>query len=229
MNTGNSIKMWKEDDRPREKMLLKGKSALSDVELLAILIGSGTQGNNAIEMGRILMNKFQNDLNKLAGASVSDLRKINGIGTAKAVTIVSALELSRRREKTEAREQTIIRSSEDVYNLMKPFLLDLKSEEFWVILLNRRNAVIKTSKISAGGMTGTVVDPRLVFRGALEEYACSMILVHNHPSGNNKPSEEDIRLTRSMKSAGEFLEIQVLDHVIFCNGSYFSFADEGMM
>lgn len=229
MNTGNSIKMWKEDDRPREKMLLKGKSALSDVELLAILIGSGTQGNNAIEMGRILMNKFQNDLNKLAGASVSDLRKINGIGTAKAVTIVSALELSRRREKTEAREQTIIRSSEDVYNLMKPFLLDLKSEEFWVILLNRRNAVIKTSKISAGGMTGTVVDPRLVFRGALEEYACSMILVHNHPSGNTKPSEEDIRLTRSMKSAGEFLEIQVLDHVIFCNGSYFSFADEGMM
>ena len=224
-----SIKQWKEDDRPREKLMLKGKSSLSDVELLALLIGSGTKANSAIDIARHIMESNENQLDKLAGRTVNDLCRFRGIGRAKAVLIVSALELGRRRGTNKLPRQVIIRSSSDVHQLMKVEMMDLKSEEFWVILLNRRNGVIRKVKISSGGLTGTVVDPRIIFKQAIEEYATSIILVHNHPSGNIKPSNEDIRLTRSMKEAGEFLEIQVLDHVIFSNASYFSFADEGMM
>ena len=224
-----SIKQWKEDDRPREKLSLKGKASLSVVELLAVLIGSGTKRYSAIDIARQIMETNDNSVSKLAGRSVSDLCRFPGIGITKATTIVCALELNRRRLLSGEKPQDIIRSSGDVHEMMKVDLLDLKLEEFWVILLNRRNGVIKKVKISSGGLTGTVVDPRLIFKQAIEEYACSMILVHNHPSGNIKPSNEDIRLTRSMKEAGEFLEIQVLDHVIFSNASYFSFADEGMM
>ena len=228
-NNRLSIKQWKEDDRPREKLLLKGRSSLTDVELLAILIGSGTRDQSAVELARQLMQLNENKLDVLAKRGVKELCRVKGIGTARAINIISAMELSRRRSFSDLARQDVIRSSEDVYTLMKPEMLDLKAEQFWVILLNRRNGVLRKLPVSSGGITGTVVDPRIIFKEALDHYACSLILVHNHPSGNIKPSNEDISLTRSLKKAGEVIEIQVLDHIIFSNSRYFSFADEGMM
>jgi len=221
------INQWAEDDRPREKLSLKGKAALSDAELLAILLGSGTVSVSAVDLAKQILASANNNLHELAKLSLKDLMKFKGIGDAKAITIVSALELGRRRKSSEPQKRTKITASTDVYEIMSPYLLDARREEFWVLLLNRANEVIRTEKISEGGVSGTVADPKLIFKAALDHLASSLILVHNHPSGNLKPSQADLQMTQKMKEAGKFLEIPVLDHVIFTDNGFYSFVDEG--
>lgn len=224
------ISLLAEEDRPREKLLLKGKSSLSDAELLAILLGSGTRSLSAIDLARHVLGHVNHDLSALAKMNVSDLKKFKGIGEAKAITIVSALELGRRRKLiTEQPKRIKINSSSDIWNLMKADLLDESVEHFYVILLNRSNHVIKKQMISQGGTSGTVADPKLIFKHALDNLASAIVLVHNHPSGNLKPSEQDRRLTQRLKEVGRNLEVPVLDHIIFTDVAYFSFADEGLL
>jgi DNA repair protein RadC len=223
------IPQWAEEDRPREKLLLKGRSALSDAELLAVLLGTGVRSMSAVDVAKHLLQSVNFDLNELARCSVHDLIKFKGIGQAKAITIVSALELGKRRKDANSITKPRITSSGDVFDLMHPELQDLPHEEFWVIIMNRANRVIRKWKISSGGISGTVADPRLIFKTALDLYASSIILVHNHPSGAIKPSQADISLTRKLKQAGELLEIPVLDHIIYGEKEYFSFADEGLL
>lgn len=225
--TSLKISQWAEEDRPREKLLLKGKSVLSDAELIGILLGSGTVSLSAVEVGKLLLKEVDNDLNQLAKLSVKDLQKVKGVGVAKAITIVSAMELGRRRKEAGSLVRNKISCSQDVYNIMTPNLLDLDHEQFWVVLLNRANVVIKKVSISQGGVSGTIADPKLIFKTAIENLASAIILIHNHPSGNLKPSEADVALTRKIKSAGSLLEVPVLDHIIFTNNGYYSFADEG--
>ncbi|QSE97396.1 RadC family protein [Fulvivirga lutea] len=227
--TNLGIKNWAEEDRPREKLLLKGKASLSEAELIAILLGSGTKTLSAVDLAKQILAAHGNNLNELARLSVKELTKFKGIGEAKAISIVAALELGRRRNDSEVIRKPKITSSKDVFEIMKADLLDLQHEEFWVLLLNRSNLIIKKQLISSGGVSGTVADPKLIFKSALEELASGLILIHNHPSSNLKPSQQDINLTKKMVDAGRLLEIPVLDHVIFTNESYFSFADEGMM
>ena len=227
-NNRLSIKQWAEEDRPREKLVLKGKAALSNAELLGILIGSGTKSLTAIDIAKQILVDNDNDLNKVARLGVQALKKYSGIGDAKAINIVSALELGRRRPEQQNNTYKIL-SSADAYELMQAELKDLSHEEFWIILLNRANVVIKKHAISNGGVSGTVADPKIIFKVALDHLASSVILVHNHPSGNLKPSEADKRLTKQLASAGSLLDIAVLDHLIFTDSSYFSFADEQMM
>lgn len=224
-----NIKSWAEEDRPREKLLLKGKASLSEAELIGILIGSGTASLSAVDLAKQILNASENNLNSLAKLSVKDLTKFRGIGEAKAISIVAALELGRRRKNQEIIKNPKIGSSQDVYEYLRGDLLDLQHEEFWVLLLSRSNEIIKKKLISSGGVSGTVADPKLIFKSALEELASAIILVHNHPSGNLKPSSQDMSLTKKMKEAGLVLEIPVLDHLIFTNESYFSFADEGIL
>ncbi len=224
-----SIKQWSEEDRPREKLLLKGKSTLSDAELIAILIGSGTKTLSAVELAKQVLSSSQHNLNELAKLSVKDLLQFKGIGTAKAISIVSALELGRRRKGTDGIKNPKINSSQDVYEVFKSDLLDQPHEEFWLLLLKRNNEIIRKVQISKGGVSGTVVDPKIIFKYALDQLASSIILIHNHPSGNKKPSHADLILTKKLKQAGELLEIPILDHIIFCNDSYFSFADESVL
>ncbi len=222
-----SIKSWAEEDRPREKLILKGRAALTDAELIAILIGSGTSTMSAVELSKVILNGVQNDLNRLAKLSIADLKKFKGIGEAKALAIVSALELGRRRSDSAVSKKIKIQSSNDIYNVMKGALLDVPHEEFWVIMLNRANEVIKKVPLSVGGMVGTVVDTRLIFKAALENLATAIILVHNHPSGSKNPSEADVEITRKLREVGRLMEITVLDHLIFTDSGYYSFADEG--
>jgi DNA repair protein RadC len=228
-NNHLSIKAWAEEDRPREKLLLKGKSALTDAELLGILIGSGIQNMTAVELGKVILQSVGNDLNQLARLNVKDLSKFKGIGEAKAITIVSALEMGRRRKNAEIPERPRITCSRDAYEVLKPHLLDLPHEEFWVLLLNRANQVMKCERISSGGVSGTVADPKMIFKTALENLSSAIILSHNHPSGNLTPSEADKNLTKRLREAGTYLEIPVLDHVIFTDNGYLSFADEGLL
>jgi DNA repair protein RadC len=223
------IRTWAEEDRPREKLMLRGLASLSNAELLAILIGSGTRSMSAVELSRKILQNVEHDLHQLSRLSVQDLMKTPGIGEAKAISIVSALELGRRKTNTSLAKKPKITSSSDAYHLMKPYLQDLPHEEFWVLLLNRSNQVIKTERISAGGVAGTVADPKMIFKKALDMLASAMILVHNHPSGNTKPSQSDIQLTKKIKQGGEMLEISVLDHLIFTDEGYFSFNDEGLL
>ena len=229
LSNGLNILSWAEEDRPREKLLLKGKSVLSDAELIAILIGSGTRSISAVDVAKMILSNANYNLNELAKFSIKDLRKVKGIGEAKAIAIVSALELGRRRKESEFTEKIKITCSNDIYQFMKPELMDLPKEEFWVLLLNRANRLIKKEQISSGGISGTVADPKIIFKAALDQYASSIILVHNHPSGNLKPSQADIKLTNKMKEAGSLLEIPILDHIIFSDEGYLSFADEGML
>jgi len=226
-NTSLKISQWAEEDRPREKLMLKGKSTLSDAELIGILLRSGTVSLTAVEVAKLILRQVNNDLNELAKLTVHDLQKIKGVGEAKAISIISALELGRRRKETVSVKKDIITSSQIVYDIMYQYLVDLNHEQFWVIMLNRANMVLKKVMVSQGGVSGTVADPKLIFKSALENLASAIILVHNHPSGNLKPSEADIALTRKVKSAGSLLEIPVLDHLIFTNNGYYSFADEG--
>ena len=223
-----NIKQWAEEDRPREKLILKGKSTLSNAELLGILIGSGTRELTAVDLAKSILEQYNNDLNKIARLGVQDLKKFKGIGDARAINIVSALELGRRRNNDEFKTEKITGSA-DVYECMKPELADLPHEEFWLLLLNRANKIIKKQPISQGGVSGTVADPKLIFNHALSHLASSVILVHNHPSGNTKPSEADKRLTKQLFEAGKLLEIAVLDHIIFTDNTYFSFADESLL
>jgi DNA repair protein RadC len=229
MEKGLKILSWAEEDRPREKLLLKGKGVLSDAELVAILIGSGSRDLSAVDLSKLILSNVNNDLNQLAKLSVAELQKFKGIGEAKAISIVSALELGRRRKITETTKTPQITSSKDVYELMKPELLDQPIEQFWIISLKRNNVIIQKRIISTGGISGTVADPKVIFNKALEDLASGIILVHNHPSGNLKPSQADIKLTEKLKNAGQLLDIPVLDHLIFTDDGYFSFADESML
>jgi len=228
-NTHLSITKWAEEDRPREKLLLKGKSSLSDAELIGILLGSGTKTLSAVDLAKQILNSVGNDLHSLAKLSVTDLCKFKGIGEAKAINIVGALELGRRRKDAEPVKQAKITCSNDAYQLIKPELADLSHEEFWILLLKRNNQVLKKEQISLGGVSATVVDPKIIFKKALDALASGIILIHNHPSGNLKPSEADVRLTKKLKSLGEMLEIPVYDHLIFTDHGYFSFSDESLM
>ncbi len=223
------IKSWSPDDRPREKLILKGKSALSDAELIAILLGSGTSSLSAVELAKKVLQPAGNNLHELARLTVKDLIKIKGIGEAKALTIVAALELGRRRRDLEGNEKPKITGSRDAYDVVKADLLDIGHEEFWIVLLNRANRVIKKSQISQGGVAGTVADPKIIFKLALEELASGIILAHNHPSGNLTASQADLDLTKKIRDAGKLLDIQVLDHLIVAGQKYFSFADEGLL
>ena len=224
-----NIKNWAAQDRPREKLLLKGTSALSDAELMAILIGSGTAKLSAVDLSKRVLQQVSNDLNELARLSVKDLMKMKGIGEAKALTIIAALELGRRRKEKAADDKPKVASSREAFDLLKEHLMDLPHEEFWVLLMNRANKVIKKRRVSEGGVSGTVADPKIIFKLALDELASGVIVAHNHPSGNLTASQSDIELTRKLKEAGKFLEIQLLDHLIIAGKNYYSFADDGLI
>lgn len=224
-----TIKEWAEDDRPREKLVLKGKASLSDAELLAILIGSGNKEESAVELCKKILLTYNNNLGLLARQSLSQLTSFKGIGEAKAISIIAALELGQRRRMNEQLDLSKITSSKDVFEIMNPIIGSLDHEEFWVIFLNNSNKVKFKTSLSKGGMTGTVVDIRVLFQIALEQKATGIILSHNHPSGKLKPSEADISITKKIKEAGKVMDVQVLDHVIVTEYSYYSFADEGLL
>lgn len=229
-NCAVGIKAWSEDDRPREKLLQKGASVLSDAELISILIGSGTRNESAVGLARRVMQKADNDLNILARLTPTELsNSIKGIGYAKAVTITAAMELSRRRRKVTQSEQDVIKESSDVYNIFLPDLGDLSYEEFWILLLNHANKVVAKVKIASGGVHQTIVDVKLLFKYALDRLATGIILCHNHPSGNLFPSAADKLLTNKIVDGAKFLDIRILDHVIIARDEYFSFADEHLL
>lgn len=221
------ITEWAVEDRPREKLIRKGTSSLSDAELLAILISSGTKDKSAVDLGRELLGIANNNLNTLGKLTISDLRKLNGIGVARAVTIAAALELGRRRKLSEVEYIPQIRSSKDVSDIFQPILSDLVHEEFWI--LNRSNKVINKMKISQGGISGTVTDVRMIMKNAIECLASGIIVCHNHPSGNLNPSESDSKITQKIKEAGNLMDIQLLDHLIISDKEYYSFADNGLL
>lgn len=223
------IKQWSEDDRPREKLLLKGKSALSNAELIALLLGSGTRHESAVDLAKRVLDQSGHNLAELSKYQLNDLQKFKGIGLAKGVTIIAALELGNRKRSQDALAREKVAGSRDVFELFHGELADAQYEAFWVLLLNRANRVIRKVNISEGGISGTVADPKKIFKMALDQNASSIILCHNHPSGNIQPSEADIRLTRKLKEAGLLLDLPVLDHLIVGGDSYFSFADEGMI
>lgn len=223
------IKNWSLEDRPREKLLKLGIRNLTNAELVALLLGSGTRNTNAVELAREVLGSVDNDLRELARLEIDDLLKIKGIGTAKAVSIKAAMELGSRKTAGYSAEKIFIKNSAGVFDLMQEVIGQLDHEEFWTIALNRAHRVITTTRISQGGLTGTVIDTRMILRHALDKKATSLIICHNHPSGNTKPSEADISVTRKIKEAAELMDIAVLDHVIVTSTGYFSFADEGLL
>lgn len=227
--TSFSIKNWSQDDQPREKLRDKGKLTLSDAELVAILIGSGNRNESAVDLCKRILASVDNNLNALGKVSLKHLMEFNGIGEAKAITITAALELGRRRKFEDAVKQEKITSSRDVYDIMQPVLGELSHEEFWVIYLNNSNKVLQKQQLSKGGITGTLVDVRLVLKQALEVGATALVLCHNHPSGTLKASEADKKITQKLKTAGLSLDIKVLDHIIVTEKAYFSFADETIL
>ena len=222
------ITNWSEDDKPREKLMLKGKSVLSDAELIAILIGSGSRNESAVDLSKRILASVDNNLNALGKLSISQLMNFKGIGEAKAISIIAALELGRRRRAEDAVELKKVTSSKIIFEIMQPIIGELPHEEFWIIYLNNSNKIISKSQLSKGGITGTLVDVRIVFKTALEMGATGLILCHNHPSGTLIPSDADKHITRKLKLAGDSLEIKVLDHLIVTEKNYFSFADEGI-
>lgn len=223
------IKKWHEDDRPREKLLLKGKMALSDAELIAILIGSGSRNESAVALSKRILAQAQNNLNELGKFSVAELMQFKGIGEAKAVSIIAAMELGRRRRTEEAIEMKKITTSRSVFEYFQPIIGELSHEEFWILYLNNSNKIIRCSQLSKGGITGTIVDARIVYKEALQLGAVGIVLAHNHPSGTIRPSQADIRLTKRLQSAGENFDIKILDHIIVTENAYFSFADESLL
>lgn len=224
-----SIKYWAESERPREKMLNLSKEALTDSELLAILLGSGSRNQSAVDLAKMILASVNNNLLELSKLSIKDLMKFNGVGDAKAITIVAALELGNRKRSSEVLQRAVIRSSKDVFDYFNPKMADLQHEEFWIMTINRANRIKRTYCVSEGGVAGTVVDPRRIFKLAIEDQASGIVLCHNHPSGNLNPSEEDRKITRKLKEAGLVLDIPVLDHVIVCETKYFSFVDNGIL
>lgn len=224
-----NIKNWAEEDRPREKLALKGKFSLSDAELIAILIGSGNKNESAVELSKKILASSNNDLNRLSKLNIEELMNFNGIGEAKAISIIAALELGRRKKSTEKKINPIITSSKSAYEEIAEYLSDLQHEEFWVIYLNRRNEVLKKVNISKGGISGTIADCKIIFKNALDILASSIILCHNHPSGSLNPSKSDIDLTNKLKEIGKLMDTPVLDHLIIGDNKYLSFADEGII
>ncbi len=224
-----SIKDWSEDDQPREKLILKGRSVLSDAELIAILIGSGSREESAVGLSKRILAKAENNLSELGKLSIKDLMQFKGIGEAKAVSIAAALELGRRRSGGETLSRKRITSSKDAYHILQPIIGELSHEEFWVLFLNNSNKVLRKEQISKGGLTGTLVDVRTVMKMAIELSAVGMILGHNHPSGTLKPSQADKQITSKLKMAAQSLDITILDHIIVTEKQYFSFADEGIL
>ena len=222
------IQDWAKADRPREKLMQKGSTALTEAELIGILIGSGTQKVSAVNLAQLILKHYDNDLNLLAKCSVKELQRFKGIGEAKAITIASAMELSRRRDQDIA-PRPRLHDSSSVYHFIRPELVDKPFEEFWIILINKANYLIKKQFISSGGLDATLADPKLVFRAALDHQAAGIVLVHNHPSGNPEPSSKDIALTKKLIEGGKFLDITVLDHIIVAGSTYFSFADDRLL
>lgn len=225
----SGIKSWAEDDRPREKLILKGRQALSDAELVAILIGSGTRDVSAVDLSKQILSAYHNELNELGRVQIEDLKRFKGIGEAKAITILAALELGRRRKEGTSRQLERIASSKDVYDAISPHLGDIDHEEFWILLLSRAHKVKEKICISRGGVSGTVVDQRLVFKAAISKLASAIILCHNHPSGTLHPSEQDKALTKKLLASSKMLDIPILDHIIYTDSGYYSFADEGLI
>ncbi|NVK53672.1 MAG: DNA repair protein RadC [Flavobacteriaceae bacterium] len=224
-----SIKSWALEDRPREKLMLHGKSVLTDVELMAILIGSGTKEESAVELSKRIFNSVNNNINQLAGLSLEQLMHFKGIGEARAISIVTALELGKRRHFEKKEERPIIKSSLDAYNILQPILGELQHEEFWVLFLNNSNKIIAKQQLSKGGITSTMVDVRLLFKRALEFASIGIIVAHNHPSEKLKPSNADKQLTQKIKEAGAILDIKLLDHIIITQKDYFSFVDSQLL
>ncbi len=224
-----AITAWAEEDRPREKMQLKGKLALSDAELLAILIGSGTVGVSAVALAQEILDSVGRDLHELGKRSVRELQKFKGVGEAKAITIAAALELGQRRQLTNPRDRPRIHCSRDAADAIAPMLSDLYHEEFWLLLLNRANEVTARQRISTGGTAGTVVDVKMVLKAAVEIQASAIIAVHNHPSGNLQPSQADRDLTKKLQQAGALIDTPLLDHLIVSERGFYSFADEGLL
>jgi DNA repair protein RadC len=224
-----TIKSMAEEDRPREKLILKGRTALSESELLAILIGSGNKDETAVQLSQRILNDHENNLNELGKLSIHDLMEYKGIGEAKAISIIAALELGRRKQATEPLKRKKIAGSKDVYEIMASVVEDLSHEEFYALYLNQANKVIKTKHISRGGISGTVADVKLIMKEAVQLLAQGLIICHNHPSGNLRPSDSDIKLTRKIKEAAGYFDIRLLDHLIIAQTGYYSFADEGMI
>lgn len=224
-----AIKSWAEEDRPREKLILKGKNVLSNAELIAILIGSGSAEESAVELSKRILSVSDNNLQELSKYSLSELTEFKGIGEAKAISIIAALELGRRYRSTEAKNRKKISSSRDAFEAIYSYLADSNYEEFYIILLNRANEILGIHKISEGGTSGTVVDPKKVFKLALVKHASGIILCHNHPSGNMRPSHQDQNLTEKLKKSANLMEIALLDHIIVGQNNYFSFADEAIL
>jgi DNA repair protein RadC len=224
-----SIKQWAEDDRPREKMIRKGIAALSNAEPIAILFGTGTHNESAVELARKLLDNAENNLNTLAKFDLKEFCRIKGIGQAKAITVLTALELGKRRKIEEVIDRKKIESSKDVFQIFSSIVGDLPYEEFWILLLNRSNRIIGRTKISQGGISGTVTDIRIILKIALDNMASSIILCHNHPSGNLIPSDSDVSITEKLKEGGKLMDINVLDHIIVSDTNYYSFADEGKL
>lgn len=224
-----TIKQWKEEDRPREKLVLKGVDSLSDAELIAILIGSGNRNESAVGLAKKILNHFSNNLNQLARVEIIELQKFNGIGEAKAISIITALEIGKRRRLSEALSIPKISCSKDAYEIFQPIIGDIPHEEFWVLYLNNNNKVIEKQMVSKGGLTATVVDLRIVFKKSLELLCTAMVLGHNHPSGKIQPSNADKQLTDKIKNGAATLDIKVLDHLIITQKAYFSFADNGII
>lgn len=226
----DTIKAWAEEDRPREKLMLRGRQSLSDAELIAILLRSGTRRETAVDLARRILQGVGNDLNELAKLSPLQLMEHSGVGEAKALAIVAALEIGRRRLLTPIRDRPQVRNSRDAYRALAPLMADLLHEECWLLCLNRANRIMAREQISQGGTSGTVVDAKVIFQRAMQHRGCaSIVLAHNHPSGNRQPSPADLQLTRKLVQAGQTLDLLVLDHLIITQGAYFSFADEGLL
>jgi DNA repair protein RadC len=224
-----SIKNWAEDDRPREKLLLKGKNALSDAELLALLLGTGNRNESAVDLAKAILHEVKDNLVELSRIGINELMGFKGIGKAKAIILIAAMELGRRRNESEVKAKDKISNSNDAFNIFRSTISDLPYEEFWIILLNKANRVIRKCSISEGGVSGTVVDPKKIFKIALDNHASSIILGHNHPSGNIQPSDADHKITKKIKEAGIMLDVAILDHLIIGDDRFYSFADEGVL
>ncbi|KPM46981.1 RadC family protein [Jiulongibacter sediminis] len=225
----STITTWAEEDRPREKLLLHGRTFLSDSEIIAILIGSGSPDKTAVELSREILGHYNNNLGTLAKAGVKELMQFKGIGEAKAISIVAALELGRRRKNTEPQVKKALNAASDIYEHLTPYMLDLPHEEFWAILLDNSNKPIKTFKVGVGGVSAVVADPKLVLKPAIEYLASALVIAHNHPSGKKKPSDGDISLTRKISRAVSFIDVRLIDHLIFTDDGYFSFANHNLL
>jgi DNA repair protein RadC len=224
-----AISAWAEEDRPREKLILKGKQSLSDAELIAILLGSGSRGESAVALARRILNAADNNLHELGKCSVKALQQHRGMGEAKAVAIIAALELGRRRQTSDPRERPAVNSSRDAFNAIGPLISDMQHEEFWLLILNRANEIISRKQLSIGGASGTVVDIKIALKVVMDTGGTAFIAIHNHPSGSLRPSQADIDLTKKLKQAGQLLDLPLLDHLIVSERGYYSFADEGVL